>query len=292
VTNQIWSLAASPDGRWLAVGESGILASGGISIWDMRNRSRVAHLADDEKAARAAFSPTQPLLAYSSGTMSASGPLVYTLHIWNLVTRQSVTNIPLDGMCMGILFSEDGKTLATSCARGHLALWRVSDQSQLAAYPTTQASGLGTGFLANKDLSVAAYASTRTIHIMDLRSGKQLWNARDERVVHALALSPDEKTLASSAGDDAPDIQLWDFATGKELGQIRGCKSEVFSMLFSPDGKKLLSASADQSIRVWDLAARESVEILRGHRQGVTRILLMPDGKTLVSGGEDGAVYF
>ena len=69
----------------------------------------------------------------------------------------------------------------------------------------------------------------------------------------ALAFSPDGKTLASAAGYGESDIRLWDVATGKEIGRLEGHKAWVGSLVFWPDGKKLASSSADQTIRTWDV---------------------------------------
>ena len=62
--------------------------------------------------------------------------------------------------------------------------------------------------------------------------------------------------------------------------------------VFWPDGKKLASSSADQTIRTWDVASQKCLDVLRGHRQEVWRLALLPDDKTLVSGAKDGTVCF
>jgi WD40 repeat protein len=66
----------------------------------------------------------------------------------------------------------------------------------------------------------------------------------------------------------------------------------VWSLVFSPDGKKLISSSSDQTIRTWDMASQKCLDVLRGHRLEVWRLALLSDGKTLVSGCKDGTVCF
>jgi WD40 repeat protein len=90
------------------------------------------------------------------------------------------------------------------------------------------------------------------------------------------------------------DIRLWDTASGKEIRRLGGHRAWVGGLVFWPDGKKLASASADQTIRVWDLRDVANVptpRILRGHNLEVWRLALLPDAKTLVSGSKDGSVY-
>jgi WD40 repeat protein len=114
-------------------------------------------------------------------------------------------------------------------------------------------------------------------------------HATDERVT-TIAFSPDNKTLASGAGFTDSDIRLWDANTGKPKGVLGGHIGWVASLAFWPDGKKLVSASADQTMKIWDLATQKCVSTLRGHRQEVWSVALLPDNRTLVSGAKDGAI--
>lgn len=263
-------------------------------MYDLQTRQEVARVAPGEGDVRAAFSPADSLLAVTSARLPVSGREQDTLRLWNAATREMVAEFPLDGLCAGLAFAQDGRTLVTYTGSGHFTLWRIPDGTRLATYQNDQASGLApaTDFAATSDLGLAAYGTkSGQIRIMDLHDGKELWRAVASKMyVTALAFSPDGKTVASAAGFGESDIRLWDVATGKEIGRLAGHKSWVGSLVFWPDGKKLASCSADQTIRIWDLASRKCLDVLRGHHLEVWRLALLPDDKTLVSGSKDGMV--
>jgi len=79
---------------------------------------------------------------------------------------------------------------------------------------------------------------------------------------------------------------------------LRGHSNEVHGVAVSPDGKRIVSGSADNTIKVWDAATGEEVMTLRGHKdeevmtfrghkEGVSSVEFSPDGKRIASGSED-----
>jgi WD40 repeat protein/serine/threonine protein kinase len=293
--SEVMSLAVSPDGHSLAVGS---LREGGLSVWDTPARHELIRMAKDEGNFRAAFSPTEPVLAYTSVSPHPnSGQSLYALHLFNTATRQMIAELPLESSCQGLEFSEDGRTLVT-CTYAHLTVWRASDGTQLKSFPS-EMSGAGwhAGFAATRDLRFAAYGMAGSrIRVIDLRDGNELWavagGAENSAGIAALAFSPDGKMLASGSGYSKSDIRLWDVATGAKIGQLDGHGSWVSSLVFWPDGKKLASSSGDQTVCIWDVPNRKLLDVLRGHRNEVWRLALLPDAKTLVSGSKDGTVFF
>jgi WD40 repeat protein/serine/threonine protein kinase len=289
-SSEILSLAASPDGNWLA---AGVEHQGGLSVWDLRTRQELVRLAKNEGLGRAVFSPAEPLLAFSS-----SGSAGNTLHLWNTATRQMVAELPLDAACLGLAFAKDGRTLVTSTYGGHITVWRMPEGTKLASYASeNRAAPFTTSFAATPDLSIAAYAiglsNPQRFRVIDLRDGKEIWTAgpQNGEAITALAFSPDGKILASAALGES-NIRLWDVATGKQIGQLEGHDSWVSSIVFWPDGKKMASGSGDQTIRIWNVVDQKCLDVLRGHRLEVWRLALLPDDKTLVSGCKDGTVCF
>ena len=82
-------------------------------------------------------------------------------------------------------------------------------------------------------------------------------------------------------------IKLWNVTTGREQGTLKGHASRVYAAAFSPDGKRLATASNDSTVRVWDLATGQELVALKGHFTVVSSVAFSPDGKTLASGSGD-----
>ena len=66
--------------------------------------------------------------------------------------------------------------------------------------------------------------------------------------------------------------------------------SSVFAVGWSPDGTRIASASADETVQVWDATSGGHAFTYRGHSDGVWTVAWSPDGTLLASGGNDGTV--
>jgi hypothetical protein len=68
-----------------------------------------------------------------------------------------------------------------------------------------------------------------------------------------------------------------------------GHTADVVWIAFSPNGRRIATASYDRTVKIWDPATGREVFTLRGHSAGVISLAFSPNGNRLVSGGIDDA---
>jgi WD40 repeat protein len=81
--------------------------------------------------------------------------------------------------------------------------------------------------------------------------------------------------------------RVWDSTSGEELATLRGHSDRVFALGFTADGERLMTSSADSTVRFWSLAADRRVFDRQG---GVfARLEFSTDGRWLVRSSENEA---
>src|SRR5205823_2085699 len=83
--------------------------------------------------------------------------------------------------------------------------------------------------------------------------------------------------------------RLWDADTGMAIGEpLKGHYGVVNSAAFSPDGKRIITASDDNTVQLWDANTGKPVgEPLQGDDQNLKTAAFSPDGRWRKGTGED-----
>jgi WD40 repeat protein len=125
----------------------------------------------------------------------------------------------------------------------------------------------------------------------DIGDGQVKQTVKLPGAVHALAISPDGKTVATIMHEG--DVTLHD-ADGKAIKTIKREKFSFTGLAFAPDGKTLAASTKEgvvSTVRLYDSKTGELQKTLEEvHRLGVRSLVFTADGKTIVTAGDAAVV--
>ncbi|MEK7396124.1 MAG: hypothetical protein AAB116_04210, partial [Candidatus Poribacteria bacterium] len=74
---------------------------------------------------------------------------------------------------------------------------------------------------------------------------------------------------------------------GSLIRTLEGHSSSVESVAITSDGRKVVSASWDSTLKVWDIETGDEIRTLKGHSSRVLSVAITPDGRKVVSASSD-----
>ena len=290
-SNTVDSVAISPDGRLLAVaGRFPEYAD----LWDLRTRKKIATL-PAQAGHPVTFSPLGDVLA----TAGPDGEVrLYQAGGTNLAYAYRLAHA--DKRIVALRFSPKEDLLASlgqswdASLPGGVTVWDLRQRTNLWELPASSRGGLIGSLDFSPDGECLAVGDAEGgLRVVEPRTGavRFQFTAHSEGISF-VAWSPTAPLMATGSGYSSGQIRLWDAQSGGSVGHLDGHTAWISELIFSADGQRLYSASADQTIRVWDVAQQRCLARLRGSTDELYGLALSPDGKTLISGSKDGAVAF
>ncbi|KAJ8748903.1 hypothetical protein K2173_013336 [Erythroxylum novogranatense] len=151
---------------------------------------------------------------------------------------------------------------------------------------------------------VASCSEGTDIKLWHGRTGKNVGNADTNQLKNTMAaISPNGRFIAAAAF--TADVKVWEIVYSKDgsvkevpkVMQLKGHKSAVSWLCFTPNSEQIITASKDGSIRIWNINVRYHLDedpkslkvfpIPRRDSSGTTlhydRLSLSPDGKILAT---------
>jgi WD40 repeat protein len=148
---------------------------------------------------------------------------------------------------------------------------------------------------------IAGAGTPPAIYPTDVRGEARIWDVstgtelgspfRTEGACLAVSFSPNgrDAVVAVSPRAELPGAAyVLDGMTGKPRGLVLSHADGVGCAMYSPNGRQIVTASADTTARIWDASTGEPIGRPMKHRRGLTHAIFSPDGRRVATAGSDG----
>jgi len=258
--------ALSPTGRLLAYADAASVRVRDVAAGKEVVKIKLPEVGNDGLGVTclATFSADEKVLA--------TGEWSGTVRLWDAATGKALRTLaaakkdggPGGAMPAGVEFSRDGRLLLTvrrpspvmplplpapgapeaEEPKGQLRLW---DTATGAVVRTWSVPADVTGAALTPDGRAVVTAAPDGVTLWEAATGRERFRGKSAVVV---ACSPDGRVLAAA---DGATVRLLDARTGKGFARLAGHEADVQALAFTPDGKSLVSGSADSTALVWDV---------------------------------------
>jgi WD40 repeat protein len=282
VSSPVASLKFSPDGKILAVG-----GYRDVRIIEAASGNELASLSGHTDYVRSiAFSPDGKRIAAAGGAPQLFGEI----RIWDVQSHQLLKTIQGHKDCMySIAWSPDGKLIASASYDRMVKLWDPDTGKEVRNLQDHIDAVFAVAFSPDGK-RLASASQDRTVKIWDVASGKRLYTLSDASDgLTSVAFSPSGDRVAAAGYDKTIYIWQLDGDDGHVSQSLIADQDSLLALLWSPDGKTIVTASADGSIRFRDTKL-DLMGVIDRQPDWVEALAISPDGKWLAAGRYNGSL--
>ncbi|WP_159440827.1 nSTAND1 domain-containing NTPase [Jatrophihabitans endophyticus] len=302
--DSVYNLAASRDGRRLAVATSG--TAGGLRLWDLRDPDRPRRMSPLVTMPAGSAPITGTVALRRDGAVVAAGNPEGRVALFDVhePAHPAVLGHVLQALRSGSLvesltWSPDGRLLAVGGDDDSVRLLDVRDPARPRQVATVMTGGLVLNTAISPDGRYLAAASADAHgYVWDISTpARPRLRARlggFASYAYSVAFAPASDRVAVGSADHTTRVWRLGGATVVPVGpRLIGSTGYNFALAFSPDGTQLAVGSSDDAVRLYDVAGtpiRVPVETLESLGGNVFALAWTSDGTHLLGAGRAASV--
>lgn len=263
----------SPDSKSIITSSS----DRSIKRWNVANGILTDSLVVEERCAEAAFNKDGKYIIGAVGNTirvweSAGGKLSYTLRGRSHAYASA-------------RFSNDEKFIVTAAENGPVNIWSVAE-GRLITTLQKRFSKTSCAVFSPDDKMILVCSYNEAPELWDAFSGVLIKKFQTPTTAAAASFSPDGKTILFLP-PSSKTAKIVSANDGKEILEIKGHREDLWSAVFSPDGKNIATGSWDKTVKIWKTTDGTFIRELRGHQEIVASVNYSHDGKLIITASLD-----
>ncbi|MBW6474498.1 MAG: WD40 repeat domain-containing protein, partial [Anaerolineaceae bacterium] len=290
---RITTMQFSPDGLLIATAHT----NNTINLWDAESKENILEI---EVSFPGGWSFYKKCLTFSpDGRKLAMGTLYGTITLFDSQNGNTIRSLDHHyGRLESIVFSTNGRVIASSSSDETIRFWNVQDGQLLSTLQSEAVNGLT--FSPDEKLIAGRYDVWKgglglqgKTEAWAIGSGQSIgWISKyyaDENYfseINMISFSPDFKSVVTGEGGV---IELWNVENKKNIFSVK-IGSDITWLVFTPDGSGIIAGSEEGQLYVLDAINGKQLEIIEAHNDLIAEMTFSNDGSMLTSRYKDNTI--